>query len=143
MVVNVKLNEDTKLYYDEDRKVLYVDEIPHRFYNRDIFYPIWNETINSKGVFRTEVIVPHNHILPNGSTIKMENVKFPVLFLPYIKEIELVKFEDDGKVYHWISLKSNTGYEYMLTSSKGIDVCENLEWDTELPEYLKNINIWK
>lgn len=140
----VTIHRGVKLFYDEKRQILYVDEIPHNFYNKTIDYPIWLESIVSKpGLFRREVSVPHFHSLPNGDLIKMENVKFPFYAIPQVKKIELIHFSEKGEKYHWLSVESKLGYSFMFVSSKGIKYNEEyLEYNTEIPEYFNNVKIF-
>lgn len=138
------IHRGVKLFFDEDRKVLFIDEIPHTFYNKNIDYPIWIESVvSAPGFLRKEAYVPHYHILPNGDIVEMKNVKFPLYCIPHVKSIKFVKYEEKGEKFYWLAVDSKIGYSHMIVSNNGIrDNAENLQYITQLPEYLKSIKIY-
>lgn len=138
-IVRVEVDKFTKLYYDENKKILYVDEIPNGIYNRTVYYPAFGNVEPAGYKKRIEVIVPHKHLFEKG-VIEINDIAFPLWCIPHVEKI--TKFEYEG--YHWIRVDTKLRmYQYSFISSEGMESDKYLEINKELPPYLKDINIWK
>lgn len=135
--ISVTAHEGMKIFYDKERKIIFIDEIPNQIFNRTVYYPSFN-SIESKGYKKIiEVKVPHKHMIQGGE-IEINNISFPLWCIPMVEKIEKVEFE--GK--HWIKITNRVKmFEYMIVSIEGMDSNKHLEIIDELPSYLKNIKI--
>ena len=137
--ISVTAHKEMKIFYDKERKIVFIDEIPNQIFNKTVYYPSFN-LIESKGYKKIiEVKVPHKHMIQSGE-IEINNISFPLWCIPLVEKIEKVEFEGN----FWIKITNKARmYEYMIVSVEGLKSTKYLEIIDELPSYLKDINIWK
>lgn len=136
--VRIEVTEDMKLFYDEERKILFIDEIPHQIFGRIVHYPVFGNVEPADYKKRFEVIVPHKHYVGKGETVDIDDVHLPLWCIRNVERIEEIAYEGD----FWIKVKtpmSYFNYDYSFYSSEGNTSKKYLEIDKNIPPYLVDV----